>query len=188
MQTFFYHVSDGDPATLIVEGNPLKTVELAYLFWVPSVFGLAGLQRFYLGKPGTGILYLLTCGLFGIGTIYDLFTLPRQVREAQLYDRLNAALAEGDRARVGAINGPNGTEPRETIEHLILRVAKSEGGIATPAGVALEGNITTDQAKEYLEKLLSKGIAEIRVKKSGQLVYVFPDFFDEKRSTDFEDI
>ncbi|WP_455381771.1 TM2 domain-containing protein [Salinispira pacifica] len=171
---------------LQMEDNPLKSLGMAYLFWFASWFGIAGLQRFYLGKVGSGILYLLTWGFFGLGTIYDMFTLPRQVREAQLYDRLNAALEYDAMKRVGPASEAG--QHHETVEHLILRVAKKNGGVATPAEVALEGNIDTDQAKEYLEKLLSKGIAEIRVRKSGQLVYVLPDFLDEQRNGEFEDI
>lgn len=35
--------------------------------------GLSGVHRFYLGQSGMGILYLLTAGLCGIGTIIDIF-------------------------------------------------------------------------------------------------------------------
>jgi len=50
--------------------------------WILLTFlGWLGLHRFYLGKWGTGILYLLTLGLFGIGLIYDFWTLNSQISE-----------------------------------------------------------------------------------------------------------
>jgi TM2 domain-containing membrane protein YozV len=35
-------------------------------------FGVAGIQRFVVGEIGMGILYLLTIGFCGIGTIIDI--------------------------------------------------------------------------------------------------------------------
>ncbi|MBM9604390.1 NINE protein [Desulfopila inferna] len=50
--------------------------------WLLLVFtGVFGLHRIYLGKWITGLLYLLTLGLFGIGYIYDLWTLNEQISE-----------------------------------------------------------------------------------------------------------
>lgn len=37
--------------------------------------GFIGAHKFYEGKPGKGILYLFTCGLFGIGWLIDCIVL-----------------------------------------------------------------------------------------------------------------
>ena len=52
----------------------------AYLFMI-SLGGL-GVHKFYLRKPYMGTLYICTFGLFGLGFIYDFFTLPFQVANA----------------------------------------------------------------------------------------------------------
>jgi len=50
------------------------------LAWILLVFlGLFGVHRMYMGKWLSGILYLLTGGLFGLGYIYDLWTLNDQI-------------------------------------------------------------------------------------------------------------
>jgi TM2 domain-containing membrane protein YozV len=50
--------------------------------WVLLTFlGIFGVHRFYMGKWGTGLLYLLTVGLLGIGIIYDFWTLNSQISE-----------------------------------------------------------------------------------------------------------
>ncbi len=55
------------------------------LAWILLTFlGLFGVHRFYLGKWCTGILYLVTLGLFGIGLIYDFWTLNSQISELNL--------------------------------------------------------------------------------------------------------
>ncbi len=48
--------------------------------WILLAFlGLFGIHRLYMGKWFTGILYLLTLGLFGIGYLYDYWTLNDQI-------------------------------------------------------------------------------------------------------------
>lgn len=50
------------------------------LAWLLLTFlGLLGIHRMYMGKWITGILYLLTGGLVGIGYVYDYWTLNSQV-------------------------------------------------------------------------------------------------------------
>ena len=58
-----------------VEGDINYTVA-----WVLLTFlGIFGIHRFYQGKIGTGILYLLTGGLLLVGVIYDYWTLNEQI-------------------------------------------------------------------------------------------------------------
>jgi TM2 domain-containing membrane protein YozV len=48
--------------------------------WVLLTFlGLFGVHRMYMGKWLTGILYFLTLGLFGMGYLYDYWTLNDQI-------------------------------------------------------------------------------------------------------------
>ena len=65
----------------------MKSKGLAFFLWLMCLIGLAGLHRIYIGKVGTGILWLLTWGLLGIGQLVDLFTLGTQV---DLYNVMHA--------------------------------------------------------------------------------------------------
>ena len=52
------------------------------LAWILLTFlGLFGVHRMYLGKWVTGIVWLLTAGLLGLGWLYDYWTLNQQIDE-----------------------------------------------------------------------------------------------------------
>lgn len=63
--------------------NRFRTGPIDYsVAWILLVFlGLFGVHRFYLGKWITGLIYLVTLGLFGLGWLYDLWTLNSQIDE-----------------------------------------------------------------------------------------------------------
>lgn len=76
-----------------------KSKGKAYLFWFIGFFGMLGFHRFYLGRTGTGIGWLLTGGVMGLGALYDLFALSQMVEDQNMYNELRAAklkqLSEG---------------------------------------------------------------------------------------------
>ena len=52
------------------------------LAWILLTFlGPFGVHRFYMGKIWTGLLYLLTGGLFALGWLYDFWTINEQISE-----------------------------------------------------------------------------------------------------------
>ena len=77
--SFLHHASAG------LSQNQMQTFMLVYnsrrknpndiLMGVLLGFlGIGGVQRFMTGQYFIGILYFLTAGIFGIGTLVDLFT------------------------------------------------------------------------------------------------------------------
>ena len=51
-----------------MESDKSRTVALLLCIFV----GVLGIHRFYVGKVGTGIIWLLTLGCAGIGVLIDL--------------------------------------------------------------------------------------------------------------------
>lgn len=141
----------------------------AYLLWALCLFGVSGIHRFYLGRIGTGILWLCTWGLFGIGNIIDLFTIPGMVDSET--ERLPGPVPN----RIAPTAATATAAAADSIETVILRAARAHGGVVTPTQVAVGGEYGLDESKACLDDLVTRGHAELRVRKSGGMVYVFPD-------------
>ena len=70
------------PVPVRLTSGANRNTGVAYALWF--FLGLLGAHRFYLRRPATGVLYLFTFGLFMIGWIVDMFTIPRMVKRINL--------------------------------------------------------------------------------------------------------
>eukprot|EP00741_Cyanophora_paradoxa_P005479 tig00000889_g5311.t1 len=84
-------------------------ISTAYLLWMVSWFGVAGLHRLYVGKICTGLLWLFTLGLFMVGTIVDAF-LARNLPAAP-HHRAAAAGRESAPQIPGMVERENARHP-----------------------------------------------------------------------------
>jgi hypothetical protein len=125
------------------------------------------------------LLWLFTGGLAGIGSLFDLFYIPTMVRDENLKLGYRTILEKDPDFYISERRVDPGAA-KESLEKVILRTAKNNGGVATPGEVALEADIPIEEAKKALEKLVSGGFADIRVRKTGAIVYVFTEFLEDE--------
>ena len=70
-----YTTSGGDRSTSVPAAQrPTSPKSKAVVLPLCIFLGVLGVHRYYVGKIGTGVLWTLTAGFFGIGWIVDIFT------------------------------------------------------------------------------------------------------------------
>jgi len=157
---------------------------ISYGLWAGWLFGFAGLHRLYLGKYGTGFLWLFTWGLVGIGQLYDLITMRRQVDEANLLEEARARRAQEQ------------SRPSRTPQQLLLDAAMREGGKLTVTQAAMITGYSFQQAEQLLREMVASGYVDVgNEPESGVIVYLFPELqararlrAEERRALDSDGI
>lgn len=187
----------------------MKSSGIAYLLWCLAWFPLlGGAHRFYLGRYGTGFLYWLTWGFFGIGQVIDLFRIGEMVEQ----ENLKWQLRQGPTVNIN-IQGQVGSSapthssyqtpssqtsrqkpasdanPAKTLETTILKLARKFQGRLTPLELAANSALSLEEADKALEDFVRKGYAEMIVTDAGNIVYEFSGFlqFDPSSSRELGD-
>jgi TM2 domain-containing membrane protein YozV len=129
--------------------------------------GLCGIHRVYNRKPVSGLLWLLTFGLCGIGQLVDLLLIPSMVEAAnrQLNDRL-----------MGQSGLAAGLLP---IDRQLLRLARTKGEKGFTINDAmidldLPPQVNSITLHQEIEKLLSAQLLDVGNDERGRVVYREP--------------
>jgi hypothetical protein len=154
---------------------------MAFGLWLACIFGLFGLHRFYLGRPITGLLWLFTFGLLGVGQLVDLIRLRSMVEDQNLIalGRQHLALPGARLALPGArglaLPGPRRSPEDELRQGLLQAAAKRGGTLSVTQGVLATGK-GFEEVEAALDAMAHKGYAEIdNHPDSGIVIYRFGD-------------
>ncbi|MEL6161433.1 MAG: TM2 domain-containing protein [Cyanobacteria bacterium J06623_5] len=151
----------------------VSNTAVSYLFWAAGLFGFCGLHRFYNGKIGTGLLWMMTFGLLGIGQFVDLAYIPRmsEARSRQLRDR-KYRLSKHDTP--GLVQTP--ASQAEPLTMQLLKLAKRNHGRLTVTDCVLETGAAFDVIEEQLKELVKSGYAHVgNDVVSGVVIYEIPE-------------
>lgn len=151
-------------------------VSTAYLLWAAGLVGLPGLHRIYNGKKWSGLLWLCTLGLFGIGQFIDLFFIQEMVE-----DHNQRSLARSGAAFNGGY--PGQTIMAETVIRpptkdevmvKLVKAAAARGGRLSVTQAVMDTNIGFAEAEKVLGEMVKSGYVEIdNDPHSGIVVYDF---------------
>lgn len=156
----------------------------AYLLWAISMFGVCGLQRFYVGQVVWGLVYLLTFGLFGIGQLVDVFLIPQLVHQRneelrRLYwakhgHEFLELLQESGNSLRNAQGPLLSQEPAVSPIQKLLKVAHERGSSLSEAQIVLHTGLPPEQVKQVIQEALRLGYADVaNDPKTGAVRYIF---------------
>ncbi len=160
------------------EVNDIYREGIGYALWCLWLFGLGGIHRIYLGKYGTGVLWLVTFGLFGIGQFCDLFRMKRLVRDANIREGYvpHPRLASRFSGQAAGPAGARALAPPESVQHTLLRAAQSNGGALTVTQGVVATGMSFEAVEEALREMVAKGYVDVdNAPHSGVVVYRFPE-------------
>ena len=152
-----------------------ERMKISYMLNALGYFGCSGLHRLYNGKVATGLLWMCTLGLFGLGQFVDLFLIPDMVEEREIKLRLKAGLSP-----LGVVESPQAIaseiyrSPQETLMVELLKAAEKLGGKLSVTQGVMQTGATFSQVEAALKQMHESGYVGIgNNPENGAVTYIF---------------
>lgn len=140
----------------------MNDVGTSYLLWIGCLLQLHGLHRFYNKKYGTGLLWLCTFGLFGIGQFVDLFLMPNMVNEHNLKEQARLGVSpHGVPLTQPAIALVETAPTRDQLTLKLIKAASARGGKLTVTQAVLDTGANFTDVEAALKQLVKSGYVYI---------------------------
>ncbi|MBD2095518.1 NINE protein [Trichocoleus sp. FACHB-591] len=140
----------------------MNKVGTSYLLWLGCLFGISGLHRLYNGKIATGLFWMMTWGLFGVGQFIDLFLVPDMVEEHNLKYRARLGMSPtGVPLSQPAVAATVLKPSREQLMIRLLEAAAARGGkLSVTQGVMATG-LGFAEVETVLQEMVRTGYVGI---------------------------
>ncbi len=135
---------------------------MSYIFSAGLLFGFGGLHRLYNGKIGTGILWFITGGLFGVGQVVDLFLMPDMVAQREMQLRMKAGLSPfGVPMNQSVVASQVYHSPQEQLMVKLIDAAEKNAGKLTVTQAVKATGLGFAEVEAALKEMLKSGYVRI---------------------------
>ncbi len=135
---------------------------ISYIFWIVWFFGLGGLHRLYNGKIATGLLWLFTWGLFGIGQFVDLFIIPSMVEEHDFKLRAKLGVsASGVPLSQSSIAATVIQPTKDKLMVKLVKAAEARGGKISVTQAVIDTEASFSEVEVVLKEMVKTGYVSV---------------------------
>lgn len=148
----------------------------SYILWLGCLLQVYGLHRFYNGKIATGLLWLFTFGLFGVGQLIDLFLIPDMVDDynAKLRAKMGLSAAGVPLSAPVIATQTIQVNPKEQLMVKLLKAAAAHDGKLSVTQGVMETGASFTQVEATLKEMVKSGYVGVdNHPASGIVIYKF---------------
>lgn len=157
--------------------KPETKVSSSYILWLGCLLQLHGLHRIYNGKIASGLLWLCTFGLFGVGQLVDLVLIPNMVDEYNTKLRAKLGMSDVGVPIHDSVIAASVFNPKTTRQQLIvklLKAASNRGGKLSVTQAVMDTGASFAEVEATLREMLkSEYVAIENHPESGVVIYHF---------------